>query len=450
MSKLLPNPDFLSWLLAAIGKARKELLLVNYLASLREGDKKGPVAQIVSALRKARRRGVDVSIILEGSKLHENYHFYRILKDAGCDVWMDTSITFIHQKVVLVDGRILSVGSHNLTTRALTSHEELALVTRDRASIGRFRKELVQISDQRRTMKGATGEGVGHPANIVAPVVEGKCGGPLVEIKRAISPRAYMMYLWICHLDRGKMRPLEVDATRWVASVGFPKAAISDRRRIIATLDFLDERLGLVRFDRKRFIVERKPVRPAGSDEILFPDAFREYDWHKRLSVEAIHLYFAGEYEKLISPYSPWWRLKRDEIASRYGFQKQLVNRAQMELRRMGLLEVLFEISTSTFKRYIRHMNYFRQNPFYDYDKKMAAIEALAGRYPKKVFNSAKKIIHLIGDDSDVEKIEALCRHVKQASPKHTAKVIRTIKKLAPNSTRYTFAYAEELFGVKV
>ena len=437
MTQLLPNPDYLRWFLHALEKARKDVVLVNYLAVLRKGDGKGSVGRIVAKLIAARRRGLSVTVILEGSKFHENYRFYRVLKDAGVDVWMDTSLTFIHQKAVLIDGRLLCIGSHNLTASALTSHEELALTTRDRAAVRLFREGLHRLTAQRRAIGDVDNAGVQLPSGIV---------DSLIMIKRALSPRAYSLYLLLCRLDRGRPKRLSVEPEAWVDELGFPPSVASDRQRVHELLLFLSEKLDLVRYDRKRSTVTRKKIR-AGGGSILLPDLFWEHAWHKRLSVEAIHLYLAGERERLTSPYAPWWRLKRDEIAAQYGFSKHLVGRAQMELRRAGLLEVLYETAPSTVQRYVRYRNYFRQNPFYDADARMAAIAALARRCTKPAFALAQRIAHFLGEDSDLQKIDALCGLISKAGLRRAGRVYSTLQRLAPNSTRRTFAYAEELFG---
>lgn len=180
-------------------------------------------------------------------------------------------------------------------------------------------------------------------------------------------------------------------------------------------------------------------------NSILLPDTFWKYGWFARLSADAIHLYLAGEAEKLSSPFAPWWRLKRDEVAKKYGFQKQLVNRAQKELRRFGLLEVLFETAGDPKAgRYVRYMNYFRQNPFYDYDARMAKIDALAEKFSPKFLLAARKLASLVNDDSDAEKIESLCGTISKVGIAAAERASRNIKGLAANSTKRTYEYIEE------
>lgn len=438
MNILLPNPDLLKWLIGSIAKAKRSVVVVNYMATLKEGDK-GAVAKVVAALVSAVKRGITVEVVLEGSKLSENYLFWRTLKDAGADCWMDTSVTFIHTKAVLIDDKVLCIGSHNITTAALVYHEEMSLLTSDVSAIKRFKKELERYTEQRRTMRDAPKDGVRLSAGVIAH---------LIKIKRATAPHAYFLYLLLCRLDRGKLAPLKIDAKAWAASLAIPTGNVSAQERISTLLEYMDRKLKVVSFNEKEGTVVRCAV-PREKATLLLPDAFWEHGWHGRLSMDAVHLYLSGELEKQTSPNAPWWRLRRDQIAAKYGFQKQLVNRAQRELTRYNLLEVLYETSTSVYQRYIRYMNYFRQNPFYDHAKRMKRIAGLEGRYAKPVFATGQKIMKKLSIDSDAERLETLCRYIKQAGIDKGRAVLRTIMGLKPFSWRLKFEYVEELFEVK-
>lgn len=441
MIKLLPNPAFLPWLLDAIARARRSVVLVNYLTAMGEGDRSGPVSRIAVALAGARRRGVSIDVVLEGSKFRENLAFYRFLKNAGADVWMDTSLTFIHTKAVLVDRRILCVGSHNLSASALSSHHELSIATDDRTAIHRFHQEFERMTEQRRRIGDAVcREGVSLAITIISP---------LVLIRRSISPHAYLLYLLLCRLDDGKPRPIPVDASGWVAELGLPSSVASAGVRVSTILDHMANKLKVVRIDRKRNTVCRLSVLK-DKGQILIPDSFWNFGWHRRLSVEAIHLYFAGEIEKIESPFAPWWRLRRDEIAARYGFQKQLVNRAQMELRRAALLEVIYETSMAPKGRYARQMNYFRQNPFYDLAQRTAALASITHNFPTRTVKAVHRIASVLGVENDPDAVAALGTAAHDAGAKCANRALRLLKRLAPNSTRRTLEFALELLGKRL
>lgn len=434
---LLPNPDFLEWLLTVLAKARRSIVLVNYLATLGQ-ERHGPVSRVAAALAAAVRRKVKVSIVLEGSKFRENMDFYRMMRAAGADIWMDTSLTFIHTKAVLVDDRVLCVGSHNLSAAALTSHNEMSAAFSDKEAVRRFHVEFEKITAQKRRIKeDSCSEGTRLPLSVISP---------LIRLKRRISPDAYLLYLLLCRLDKGRARPIKIDAQGWVEMLGLPQSTASAEVRIAAMLDLMDRKLGVVSVDNRRRTVRRISL-PRCKERILVPVTFWKYGWHRRLSVAAIHLYLAGEAERLLSPYAPWWRLRRDEIAAKYGFQKQLVNRAQAELKRAGLLEILFETGMAPKGRYARYMNYFRQNPFYDREAFEAKMHELARGCKPQFFAAAGGLLHAVCDDSDLEKMAVICGLVSKQGLPAAKRVLKAILSLSPNSTKRTFGYECELLG---
>ena len=178
---------------------------------------------------------------------------------------------------------------------------------------------------------------------------------------------------------------------------------------------------------------------------VLIPSSFWKFGWHRALSVEAMHLYFAGEAERQTSPFAPWWRLTRDVIAARYGFQKQIVNRAQRELKRAGLLEVLFETGAAPAGRYARQMNYFRQNPFYDRARRARELKRAARGYRPAVAKAARELLALVEENSDPQKLAALCEAVSVAGVARARRAAAVVRRLAANSTRRRFEYVVEL-----
>jgi len=436
---LLPNPDFLEWLLDKIRNAKETIVIVNYIAALIEDDKQLPVAQIVYELIAAVKRGIQVQVVLEGSNLKNNYCFWRILKNAGADIWLDTSATFIHTKAVLIDGCMLSIGSHNITDAALSWHEEMSFVTSDRGSIDRFRKELEKYTSQRHELGDTPKKGVHLPVSVI---------DPLVKIKRSRAPRTYMLYLLLCRLDGGKPKPITINIDEWVEMLGMKMGKVSAYKRIKPLIDFMDCNLGIVRFNSREKTLERRALARC-KENILLPDAFWDFSWHKRLSVEAIHFYFAGEAEKLTSPYMPWWRLTRYQVAKKYSFHNYKVSLASRELMKYDLMEVLFETSTSIYQRYIRHMNYFRENPFYDYNERMKRIKGISKHYSKSIFLIAQKIADKLNCDMSVDKIDALCRYASESGENRARRVLKTLSALSSHSSKLTFDYAQELFEKK-
>jgi len=85
---------------------------------------------IAGELIKARQRGVEVTVILEGKKpvRFDNHATGRLLSQGGVRVIYPRQRQVTHLKAVVIDDRYLLMGSHNLTQSALAHNNELSVL----------------------------------------------------------------------------------------------------------------------------------------------------------------------------------------------------------------------------------------------------------------------------------------------------------------------------------
>ncbi len=98
---------------------------------------------IMRALLRARRRGVDVRVIVDRSQFDEDrYETAAVgrLAAAGISVRVDTVPGLMHDKVMIVDGREVLTGSFNYTWSAEHKNAENLLVLRDARLAGAYRR----------------------------------------------------------------------------------------------------------------------------------------------------------------------------------------------------------------------------------------------------------------------------------------------------------------------
>ncbi|MCM2357567.1 MAG: phospholipase D-like domain-containing protein [Geobacteraceae bacterium] len=131
---LLPNREYGEALLQGIREARKSVLCTFYLFKITDsrGNRPGRIAE---ELIRARSRGVDVAVILErdsGRKgdglTGENRRTAALLSRGGVKVFFDSPAVVTHVKAVVIDGRRVFMGSHNMTQGALARNNELSLL----------------------------------------------------------------------------------------------------------------------------------------------------------------------------------------------------------------------------------------------------------------------------------------------------------------------------------
>lgn len=131
---LLENREYGEALAQGIRDARASIICSFYLFKITDSSGNQP-RRIAEELIRAARRGVAVKVILErdsGTKGkdslgEENRRTAAFLSRGGVKVVFDSPRTVTHAKVVVIDGRFVYLGSHNLTQGALRRNNELSV-----------------------------------------------------------------------------------------------------------------------------------------------------------------------------------------------------------------------------------------------------------------------------------------------------------------------------------
>ena len=126
-----PRQQCLPLILTEISKAKKEILVQAYQLTSRS---------IAGALKKAFEKGVRVRIIADKSQEESRQSQVPLLRQSGIDVLIDDQPRIAHNKVILIDGRILIGGSYNYSSSAEKKNAENVLVMRDHEVIDQYRQ----------------------------------------------------------------------------------------------------------------------------------------------------------------------------------------------------------------------------------------------------------------------------------------------------------------------
>jgi len=125
--------------LRAIARARREVVIANAYFL--------PGRSFLKALCDAARRGVQVTLLLQGRMEYVLVHYasralYRELLDAGVQIHEYTR-NFLHAKVAVVDDSWATVGSSNIDPVSLLLAREANVVVRDRRFVRELRGSLM-------------------------------------------------------------------------------------------------------------------------------------------------------------------------------------------------------------------------------------------------------------------------------------------------------------------
>lgn len=114
-----PNGGCTDAVISALRDARKTVLVQAYSFT------SVPIAQ---ALVDARKRGLEVQVILDKSQRNERYTGATFLSNAGVPVFIDADHKIAHNKVMIIDGQTVITGSFNFTKAAESGNPENVLL----------------------------------------------------------------------------------------------------------------------------------------------------------------------------------------------------------------------------------------------------------------------------------------------------------------------------------
>jgi len=130
---ILTNEEYSPALLKCIDEAQNEILISMF--SFKTGEHKSSYPdRILSHLAMAVKRGVKIIVILEttDNKLDEldiqNRRTGKLLEEKGVSVFFDSPHKTTHTKLVVIDQRLIFLGSHNFTQSALKYNNEISVL----------------------------------------------------------------------------------------------------------------------------------------------------------------------------------------------------------------------------------------------------------------------------------------------------------------------------------
>lgn len=95
-------------------------------------------APIAKALLDAKKRGVDVRVILDRSQAGQQYSSADFLANSGVPTKIDRAHSIAHNKVMIIDGATVITGSFNFTKAAEQRNAENLLVIHDADLAARY------------------------------------------------------------------------------------------------------------------------------------------------------------------------------------------------------------------------------------------------------------------------------------------------------------------------
>ena len=142
-----------------IDEAKETISICIFTARYYRGKSRNPVNSLFDALRRAANRGVNVRILLnqnfhDSSANQHNRFIAQYFKARNFQAAMGGTSTRIHAKLILIDGDITLIGSHNYSTRAHRTNFETSVIIKSQEIHSFFIKEFERLWKIRKLVPG--------------------------------------------------------------------------------------------------------------------------------------------------------------------------------------------------------------------------------------------------------------------------------------------------------
>ncbi|RLG92430.1 MAG: hypothetical protein DRO36_01440 [Candidatus Hecatellales archaeon] len=153
--ELLEDKEYYPEACRLISHANKSIQIIMYVVKYDSKHEKDPVNVLLKGLVEAKKRGVEVKVLVDDVTLKSYPQTIKFLSENKIPVRLDPSrwVT-THTKMVIVDGKYLLVGSHNWTESALTRNHEVTVKIYSEKFAGEALKYFDSLWDYGRKVLG--------------------------------------------------------------------------------------------------------------------------------------------------------------------------------------------------------------------------------------------------------------------------------------------------------
>ena len=141
--EVVNDRDYFDRVFELIDSADESIHLAMFEIKYYEKYPDSEVNQFVEKLIEKNSEGVDVKIIVDQFLTDERA--VEILKKSGVDIrWDSTSVT-THNKLMIVDGRVVLIGSTNWSYYSFSKNHESNVIFHDEESAGKFERYFEEL-----------------------------------------------------------------------------------------------------------------------------------------------------------------------------------------------------------------------------------------------------------------------------------------------------------------
>lgn len=401
--------------LTEINNSKSSVTIAMYLISSLPDQPDSQPNQLLNALIHAKDRGVNIKVILdqninfdsesldEAVSNNKNQKAYEYLRKNNIPTFFDTSETYTHAKVLVIDNEIVILGSTNWSKAALTRNNEANVLIRSKDFASEVLEGINKIQIQENVPAILT-PSVSIPSNFVA---NKKLLG---EMATHSDERTFDTYLYLLkEFDQNKEGRLTLNYDHLAKSLNIDKMSTEDyRRQINKVLIKLKDKYRLIEFksaDRNQPI-EISLKKSNGETYTQIPTTYWKYNWNQKLPFQAKVLYLVLlNYSE--SSQSGKVSISREQISKERGISESFVSDGTKALRRLNLLNIQYsELEDQKYEQ--RRPNIYTLKDLYNPEENIKQLKLIEQKHSNDKFKRAFEIAQIIFEEHNSKTIEAL------------------------------------------
>jgi hypothetical protein len=453
----------------AITKAQRSIKVVMFAveSSLSRPDSKPN--KLVNGLIEAKNRGVDVEVILDQNvdfvqRRHasdwetkiKSTRAYKRLKEAGIRVYYDEPARYTHAKTVIIDKKIVILGSTNWTESSFDNNIETSVLINspELAEEILFYLKTIKIDSKIDEYLDTIGPSV----PIAWEFMENAKFAPLLVKDQA--ERAFDVYLYLLwKYDGNPQAKLTLFYDDLAKYLGIYEGWTSEnyRRQIIKIFKKLEQKYNLLKFEPR--YAKEATITLLNYDEGMgiyvipdeqyfeLPEDYFKLGWNKELSLRAKFCYLINLANTDISDIKPYWSKSVNTITKQFGnIGQDVIHKGMNELRRKKLLEVKYdELSGKPYEQ--RRPKMYKLLKLYDLKDRQSRLKGLEDKYGKTEYARARKYAEIVFEENNPEVIEDIILKTKEYGAKEIKRAFDEVARKSIDNPKRTYTYVLRIIG---
>lgn len=446
----------------ALAKAEKSIKLVMFTVEAPLEGKNSKVSQLIEALIGAKNRGVDVEVILDQNVDFVNRghpsdweveikstRAFKRLRDAGIKVYYDEPARYTHAKAVIIDKRIVILGSTNWSESAFDNSIETDVLVNSAGLAEEILKYLKTIKIDESVGKNLEVSGPATP--IDRDFLENPGLAPwMVKMSATRDFDVYLYLLWEKRdspQESGTVPFLFADMAKYLGI--YEGWTTTDyRRQIIRALRNLERRFKLIKFQPRwgreaEVTFEKWGQSPKIGDSpyFLLPNDYFNFGWNRELSLRAkFCLLINLEYSQM-SDVLPFWSESLPTITRQFGgIDRSVIIKGMEELRRKKLIEVKYdELKGKPYDD--KTPKSYKLLKLYDPKELRLKLKAIEDKYGRQDYAQARRYAEIVFEENNPTIVEDIILKTRQYGEKEIKRAFDIVALKNTDNPKKSYAY---------